>query len=395
MRIIRLYLAREIYYSCAVVLFSLLGLFTFFALVDGLDSTNTKFTPFVLFYTQALSFPTRLYDMLPIGLLIGTTLALSRFSQRSELTILRTIGMSSIQLLFTLWIITAPLIIGALFISEVVVPIAGIKNSEIDLKFRNKSRGECLESGYWFKEPLIDGGTRIINVARVLSDGRLENLIIYQFDKTLELNNMFTAENGRFLEKGLFLKNVNKVNSRYDLKSTSDEAKPRHLSALEVVHLSQYKLESSLCQKQLSARILNPEHMSLIMLFDYVKYLQVNHLQADRHLVAMWRKLSYPLTILVMVTVAVPVGFMQIRNEDTGSKVFISILLGLVFFILNQIMVSLGLLNSWHPGKIIIIPNVIALTLSLIILLSVESNDSITEVARQHLSFRRYLYERE
>jgi lipopolysaccharide export system permease protein len=67
MRTARRYLAREIYRSCAVVLMALLGLFTFFALVDDLDNVGDKFSMMALLYMQALAIPTRLYDLLPIG----------------------------------------------------------------------------------------------------------------------------------------------------------------------------------------------------------------------------------------------------------------------------------------------------------------------------------------
>src|SRR3546814_3323309 len=85
----RRYLAREIYRSSAVVLMALIGLFTFFALIEELDSVGTKFTLLNLFYMQALALPTRLYDLLPIGLLIGAILALAGLAQRNELVILR------------------------------------------------------------------------------------------------------------------------------------------------------------------------------------------------------------------------------------------------------------------------------------------------------------------
>ena len=94
MRTARRYLAREIYRSSFVVLVALLGLFTFFQLVDELDNVSDRFTMAALFYMQALAMPTRLYDLLPIGLLIGAILALAGLAQRNELTILRVSGVS-------------------------------------------------------------------------------------------------------------------------------------------------------------------------------------------------------------------------------------------------------------------------------------------------------------
>ena len=165
MRTARRYLAREIYRSCAVVLMALLGLFTFFALVDDLDNVGDKFSMMALLYMQALAIPTRLYDLLPIGLLIGAILALAGLAQRNELVILRVSGVSGMRLLRMLWIVTIPLMIGAALLSEYVTPWAEMKSGEANLMFRGKAGGDRLNSGYWFKEPTANGGTRIINIA--------------------------------------------------------------------------------------------------------------------------------------------------------------------------------------------------------------------------------------
>src|SRR3546814_12614432 len=105
MRTARRYLASEIYRSCAVVLLALVGLFTFFALIDDLDNISAKFSLANLLYLQALAIPTRLYDLLPIGLLIGAILALAGLAQRNELVILRVSGVSGMKLLAMLWTI--------------------------------------------------------------------------------------------------------------------------------------------------------------------------------------------------------------------------------------------------------------------------------------------------
>ena len=153
MQTARRYLAREIYRSTSVVLIALLGLFTFFTLVDELDSVNARFPLSALFYLQGLSLPTRLYDLLPIGLLIGAILALSGLAQRNELVILRVSGVSGMGLLRMLWTVSIPIILGALVLSEFLTPLAEIKSSEVNLLMRGRVEGGRLASGYWFKEP--------------------------------------------------------------------------------------------------------------------------------------------------------------------------------------------------------------------------------------------------
>jgi len=65
MRTARRYLAREIGRSCLVVLLALVGLFTFFALIEDLDRVSERFSLLNLFYLQLLQLPTNLYELLP------------------------------------------------------------------------------------------------------------------------------------------------------------------------------------------------------------------------------------------------------------------------------------------------------------------------------------------
>src|SRR5690625_4095859 len=130
MRTARRYLASEIYRTSIVVLLALVALFTFFSLIEELDSVGEKFTLLNLFYLEALATPARLYDLLPIGLLIGSILALASLAQRHELVILRVSGVSGTRLLFNLWLITIPMVAGAFLLSEVVTPRAEIQYSE-------------------------------------------------------------------------------------------------------------------------------------------------------------------------------------------------------------------------------------------------------------------------
>src|SRR3546814_216489 len=187
---------------------ALIGLFTFFALIEELDSVGTKFTLLNLFYMQALALPTRLYDLLPIGLLIGAILALAGLAQRNELVILRVSGVSGMRLLRMLWLITLPLMIGASLLSEFVTPAAEIKSGEASLMFRGKASGTRMDSGYWFKEPTRDGGTRIINIAKLLADGNVEGVTVYEFKPGLQLTTMSTAATGAFTDDKLVLKDV-------------------------------------------------------------------------------------------------------------------------------------------------------------------------------------------
>lgn len=389
MRTARRYLAREIYRSCAVVLLALLGLFTFFALVDDLDNVGKTFTMLALFYMQGLALPTRLYDLLPIGLLIGSILALAGLAQRNELVILRVSGVSGMRLLGTLWLITVPVMVGALLLSEFVTPEAEIRTGEANLMLRGKAGGGRLASGYWFKEPTREGGTRIINIQKLMASGQVGDVMLYEFKKDLELTATWQAASGTLGNGSLTLTNV--VQTRIDPKAPEAlaNARPPEQPPARVTKLPELTLDTTLSPERLLARVLTPERMSIVTLLDYIDYLHNNQLQADRQIVALWRKAVYPFTLLVMITIAAPISFMQTRRGGVGAKVFIGILLGVGFFMLNQLALNVGMLSRWPPWLTALGPNVAALLLAFGSLTLMEYRHVVGRLVERRWPWRR------
>ncbi|HEY0297016.1 MAG TPA: LPS export ABC transporter permease LptG [Bordetella sp.] len=392
MRTARRYLALEIYRSCAVVLLALLGLFTFFSLVDDLDGVGKKFTLLAMLYMQALETPSRLYDLLPIGLLIGAILALASLAQRNELVILRVSGVSGMRLLGTLWLITVPMMAGALLLSEYITPKAEIRSSEVSLMLRGQASGGRLASGYWFKEPTATGGTRIINIKTLMGNGAVSDVMVYELTPTLELSLVAQAPSGTLMGGGdLVLRNVTETRLDPNASEALADARPPAQPPATVVTEPELHLSTTLNPQRLLARVLTPERMSILSLIDYIDYLHRNQLQADRQIVAMWRKAVYPFTLLVMITIAAPISFMQTRRGGVGAKVFIGILLGVGFFMLNQLALNVGMLSRWPPWLTALGPNVGALLLALAALSAMEYRTILSNLVAGHWPWRKAL----
>jgi len=389
MRTARRYLAREIYRSSTVVILALLGLFTFFALVDDLDNVGDKFTVLALLYMQALAVPTRLYDLLPIGLLIGSILALAGLAQRNELVILRVSGVSGMRLMVMLWVVTIPAMIFATLLSEYATPWAEIKSGEASLEYRGRAGGGQMISGYWFKEPTAEGGTRIINVAKLLASGQVSGVNTYEFDKGQQLLSMSVAERGRFTDGKFVMENVTANRLKPNAIDALGDAEPDRDTLLSVDRVPNIAFGSSLTGERLLARVLTPERMSMATLIDYIDYLHVNQLSSERQVVALWRKLVYPFTLLVMMTIAAPIAFMQTRRGGVGAKVFVGILLGVGFFMINQLALNVGMLSKWPPWVTAIGPNVGALLLALAALTRMESRHAIANLVHRRWPWRK------
>ncbi|MDO5679802.1 MAG: LptF/LptG family permease [Pelistega sp.] len=424
MRTARRYLASEIYRTTTAVLLVLLGLFTFFELIDALDDLSEKFSFASMLYMQALQLPTRLYDLLPIGLLIGAVISLASLAQRNELVILRVSGVSSKRLLAMLWVITIPVMVFAALLSEIITPIAEVKTSEISLSLLGKSSNR-MASGYWFREPdrafdtsdnkptaqaatpttavaNSDGSSvakqessqallsseanpdvkhgapesdyyRIINIQKLNSETEVENVrvLIYNIE-TNQFSRMLQAAKGTLKDGKLTLPNTLEVTSLIDIdKTLSNPDMPVENVSSRLRH-KEVVLATSLSNERLIATELQPDRMSTVALLDYIDYLDTNHLQTNRHVVALWRKGSYPFTLLVMITLAAPIGFVQIRKGGVGAKIFLGILIGIVFFMINQLALNVGMLNNLPPWMTALLPNIVALLLAFAALFLME-----------------------
>ena len=389
MRTARRYLAREIYRSCAVVLVALLGLFTFFALIEALEDVGNNFTVFDLFYLQALQMPTRLYELLPIGLLIGAILALASLAQRNELVILRVSGVSGMKLMRMLWVITLPWVIGAFILSELITPAAEIKTSETSLQLLGRAGGGRLSSGYWFKEEAPENGTRVINIAELKPNGGVAGITLYEFREGQELASFSQAVDGYFNDGSLVMNQVTETRINAAAVDALADASVTDAPVTQVNTAGQRRLPTTLTPERLIARILTPERMSISVLSDYISYLEANNLQTSREVVALWRKLAYPFTLLVMITIAAPIGFMQTRRGGVGGKVFAGILLGVGFFMINQLALNVGMLGKWAPWITALVPNIGALLLALGALILMENQHNVRRFLVTHSPWSR------
>src|SRR5690606_10972828 len=142
-------------------------------------------------------------------------------------------------------------------------------------------------------------------------------------------------------------------------------------------------LNTSLTPELLMARVLTPERMSVTNLLRYIDYLQDNGLSTDRQVVAVWRKLIYPFTLLIMVAIAAPISVMQTRRGGVGGKVFAGILAGVTFFMLNQLSLNAGILYDWAPWATALLPNLLVFGVAFTALILLDNRNRLIPVWRR------------
>lgn len=355
MKIYRRYLAREVAAAILLVLAGFLALFSFFDMITEVKSVGQgdyQLRHAIAFV--ALRMPGRIYELMPIAVLIGTLYALSTLARHSEITVLRASGMSTRTLLASLFMVATVCAVLTFVIGEVVTPPAERAAQQLRLKERGKTISQELRSGLWVKDERM-----FINVQVVLPDHRLRGIRIYEFDEKARLRAVTEAVEGEYLPPdGWRLKNI--VQTRL----TGDRS--------EVAKLPDLEWRSALNPDILSVLMVAPDRMSLLHLNAYIKHLAENNQKTQRYDIALWKKLVYPLAALVMVALALPFGYTHNRVSGVSLKIFAGVMIGVFFHMLNGLFSNLGAINSWSPMLSAVAPSALFLLAATVMIWWVE-----------------------
>ncbi|MDR1934993.1 MAG: LPS export ABC transporter permease LptG, partial [Candidatus Accumulibacter sp.] len=333
MKIYRRYLAREVTAGVLLVLAAFLALFSFFDMINEVKNVGSS-DSYQLYHALVfvlLRLPGRVYELMPIAVLIGTLYALSSLARHSEITVLRASGMSTRDLLCSLLAVAAVFALATLLVGEVVAPPAERTAQQLKLQGRGRAVSQDLRSGLWVRDE-----RSFINVRTVLPDTHLQGVLILDFGEDARLLSVTEAEEGVYVPPaGWRLSGVTRTYVEDD--------------QVNLIELPDMEWRSALNPDILSVLMVSPEKMSLAHLSAYTRHLADNKQKTQRYDIAMWKKVIYPLAALVMVALALPFGYVHNRVSGVSLKIFSGVMIGVLFHMLNGLFSNLGAINSWSP----------------------------------------------
>ena len=346
------YLAKQIYVAFGFILFALVALFLFFDILSELGSVNGQYTLALALLHVLLKAPSRISEIIPIAGLIGSIYVFAMLASQSEFTILRIAGLDVKRGLTTLAKISLPLIIFTLVMSEWLGPYAESVSEQVRIKALGSSYESQFRTGIWVKDRLRDEdgggpirpGVRYVNVGKVDKDNGIKNIRMYEFDDAYRLLSIRSAASGRFDHTGVWVLD-DVTETRFKETKQTDPLNAVY-SAQTLIH-PLVSLESEVTPQILSVLLVSPEKMSIFSLGQFITHLESNKQDTQRHSIAFWKKVIYPFTIFVMLTLALPFAYLKVRAGSVGIKVFGGIMLGMSFQLFNSLFSNVGLLGSW------------------------------------------------
>jgi lipopolysaccharide export system permease protein len=369
--IVQRYLAREILLAVALVLLALLVLYTSFDFINEVNDVGKngyRIEQAALFVL--LQVPARAYELLPIAALIGTIYALAQLASHSEFTILRVAGLSTGGAVRLVMMPGLLLVAFTFLLGEIITPRVETLTQKLSLKAGSGPVARGFRSGLWVKDnargadgkPLV----RFVNINTVGSDNSLVGIKVYEFDGALRLQDIFFADRGKFVPPHSW-RLMNVVETRFVNLSGSDAP-----DKVEVIHEAERVWESDLSPQLLAVLTVTPERMAARNLDTYIRHLEDNKQTSERYQIAFWKKIIYPFAVLVMMALALPFAYLHFRTGGISFKIFTGIMLGIGFYLLNNLFSHVGLLNTWPPILSAAMPSIVVLAAALVALRWVE-----------------------
>jgi len=334
--------------SFVLIIIILVALFSFLELVSQLDDVgkgNFRIQDGLVFI--CLTMPRRMLDLMPISTLLGSIVALGMLADHGELLAMQAGGMSTQRICWSVLAAGTLFILLTGMLAEMVVP-------PLDQLARKRralaisGTGITLTNqGFWARR-----GFTFIHVGKTLHGGLAADLDLFETDEKGRLK-MFTHAREASIQQ----------NDQWVLKDITQ----KHFTeqGISTQHLPSLTLHSFLSSDQVNVLELPADSLSSVDLYRYIEALRESGQNADRYALALWRKLSVPLTTGAMVLLSLPFIFGSTRIMTAGKRIMIGSFVGIVFYFGDQLIVHLGLLLSLTPAITAMTPVILISSIAL------------------------------
>ncbi len=287
--------------------------------------------------------------VIPMALLLGTLLAVSRLSGDSEMTAMKAGGI-------TLYRIAAPLLVAGFVVSlvnlvlqEAVVPFANDRIIEIQSTVVNRT--SLFNRDLNVSAPLPGGG-RQVTFATAYEPHTLAllHVTLIQYDARGTTTLVAFADRAEFLADQWTLDNVSTYRFNPDGTVTAQPQTPK----------LQVDLGESPTDLVKRVKNDNPEQMSRSEIADIVHSGQLNKGELRKYVTTYQEKLAQPFACFVFVLLALPFGIRNLRGGGSTSLGFgLAVAIIFVYYVvltfftyIGEALLPLAAIAAWMPNAL-------------------------------------------
>ena len=295
----------------------------------------------------AWSLPGYVVLVIPMALLLGTLLAVQRLSGESEITAMKSSGITFARIVMPLLAVGIVMSFVTYLIQEEVVPYANDQLTEIENGVINHV--SAFNRDLTVSAPLPGGGRQVtIATAYEPHSRALLHVTLIQYDNHNEPRQIVFADRAEFTADKWTLQNASVYRFNPDGTTLSEPSVP------------QQEVEIGEKPTDLMKRMSNddPENMSRAEIAEIVRTGQLTEAEYRKYVATYQEKLARPFACFVFILIAIPFGLRPIRTSGSTSLGFgVSLAIVFVYYVVMticsfgaQALIEFAPLWAWVPN---------------------------------------------
>jgi lipopolysaccharide export system permease protein len=345
MNLLDRYIVRNFLMGMFPVALLLLVLFSFMALAEQLEDVGQGlFTQFDAFMVVLYTAPRRIVDLLPVTTLVGGLLGLGVMANHQELMAARVSGMSQPRMARPILILTVGLSLLVLLMQSFLIPYSE--------RAANRLRAHALVETDVHTGGNVEFWTRSGN-----NYVRVDNVVLGRLPSNIEIYT--TDARGRF-KRLIEARSAVITGEDYwqlrDIVMTTIDGLVVHEE-----HRDELTWPGLLSSDQASILVLPLEALAPLDLSRLIRFQRENGLDTHRYRVVWWQEISITLAVIGMGLLTLPLLMGSTRAISAGQRVVLGGLVGIGFYLLQQIAGHLTGLFQLNPPSAIMAPAVVLL----------------------------------
>ncbi|MCA0395681.1 MAG: LPS export ABC transporter permease LptG [Proteobacteria bacterium] len=323
--------------------------------IDSIGDGNYGFFNAVAYIAHTV--PRRAYMMFPFGAVVGALMGLGQLAASSELTALRALGLSrkriGLSVALPVLLLTGLMMVNA----ETLAPWAQ-RNADM-MKSSARSRDVIVAqySGLWAREGdiFLNAQSGQEHDADAGGEGWLElnDVRLFEFNAEGRLESVAHARVAEHRDSGWVLRNVKRTYFEERSVTQTDVDEERWQSNLDAAALAAN-----------AGNLWRPRYLSSSQLRQGIDYRVRNQLDASEFEEHYWGRWFYPINVLALCLAAIPFAFGSLRSGGLGRRLFIGVVFGLGFYLLQTQVVKLAAVYKFDYRLAYLVPPTIMLVVS-------------------------------
>ncbi len=184
---------------------------------------------------------------------------------------------------------------------------------------------------------------------------KVKNITRFDFDKENHLIEALQAKRAD-LSKGVW--------QLYDITGTTFT--PTHSSVFqEQERALGFSFQPQLLQKKMQTDALQ---QSIVSLWKNINYREGSGLTTQNLKSAFWQRAMQPVTTIVMICLGVPFIFGSLRGASMSSRILTGIVVGFIFYVVNQFLGPFTMVYQWPTWIAGISPTILFLIIFAVLL---------------------------